>query len=215
MRRFQQYWYQHNEPIAVAITAFFLFAGVLQYAIGWRYVLYLTPIAIGVIAAITLLYWQVPARQKVALFSAAFTIGLAAEVIGVNTGLLFGDYRYGSLLGLTVFGVPVLIGITWAFVTISAWQLVSFSSFGKVAKVTLAACIIVLFDLLLEQFATAFGLWQWQGGVIPLKNYVTWLVVSAIIMAVYAQWGTQKHPSLYGAIALPLVSVFFWFMLLV
>lgn len=215
MKRMQQYWHQHHELLAVAITAFFLFAGALQYAIGWQYVLYLTPLVIGLIAAMTVLYWQAPATNRVVLFLVAFTVGLVSEMIGVNSGLLFGEYRYGTILGLALFGVPIIIGITWAFVTIAAWQLVSFSTFGNGAKIVLAAGVIVLFDLLLEQFATAFGLWQWAGGVIPLKNYITWLVVSGVLLSIYAKWAQQKQPSLYGAIALPMLAIFFWFMLLV
>ncbi len=55
---------------------------------------------------------------------------MLSEIIGVNSALLFGDYSYGSVLGLKIGGVPVLIGVTWAFVTVAAWQLVSLSKRG-------------------------------------------------------------------------------------
>lgn len=214
-QRLQAYWHNHNEVIAIAITAFFLIAGVVQYAFGLRYVLSLTPLVIGAITAVTLLYWQAPARNKVLLFVTAFVIGMLSEIIGVNSALLFGDYSYGSVLGLKIGGVPVLIGVTWAFVTVAAWQLVSFSNRGTLAKILFGAGVIVMFDLVLEQYATAFGLWQWQDGIIPLKNYITWFVVGALLLSLYAEYGRQETPSLYGASALPLTALFFWLMLLV
>mgnify|MGYP003542806071 FL=1 len=42
-----------------------------------------------------------------------FVIGVAVEIIGINTGILFGDYTYGSALGSQVMNVPLLIGINW------------------------------------------------------------------------------------------------------
>ena len=47
----------------------------------------------------------------------AFIIGFGVEVVGVNTSVLFGDYKYGNLMGIKLWGVPLLIGVQW-FVTI-------------------------------------------------------------------------------------------------
>ena len=42
-----------------------------------------------------------------------YTVGLSAEIIGVNFGFLFGQYQYGSTLGIKWMGVPLIIGINW------------------------------------------------------------------------------------------------------
>ena len=42
---------------------------------------------------------------------------MIAETIGVNFGILFGDYEYGENLGFKIFGVPFLIGINWIVLT--------------------------------------------------------------------------------------------------
>ena len=52
-------------------------------------------------------------RKTVFLFILCFTVGMLAEIIGVNKGLIFGEYSYGNALGIKVFGVPILIGINW------------------------------------------------------------------------------------------------------
>lgn len=46
-----------------------------------------------------------------------FWTGIFVEFLGVNYGLLFGEYSYGSNLGPKVFGVPFLIGMNWVILT--------------------------------------------------------------------------------------------------
>ena len=38
-------------------------------------------------------------KDYILFFLIAFVIGMATEMLGVNTGLLFGDYQYGKVLG--------------------------------------------------------------------------------------------------------------------
>ena len=41
---------------------------------------------------------------------------LLLEIIGVKTGLIFGEYIYGNTLGFKVAEVPLIIGFNWLFV---------------------------------------------------------------------------------------------------
>ena len=45
-----------------------------------------------------------------------FLITYLTEVIGVKTGLIFGEYSYGNVLGIKLFDVPIIIGLNWVFV---------------------------------------------------------------------------------------------------
>jgi putative membrane protein len=51
-------------------------------------------------------------------------------MLGVHTGILFGNYKYGNALGLKLNDVPILIGINWFIVVyacgMSALQLRTF-----------------------------------------------------------------------------------------
>ena len=42
---------------------------------------------------------------------------MISEILGVNYGLIFGDYIYLDNLGYKVFGVPVIIGVNWIILT--------------------------------------------------------------------------------------------------
>jgi putative membrane protein len=40
---------------------------------------------------------------------------------------------------------------------------------------------MVAFDFLMEPVATTTGMWSWEGGHIPLKNYLDWFLISALL----------------------------------
>lgn len=42
-----------------------------------------------------------------------FLIGMIAEILGVNFGIIFGEYEYLDNLGIKIFGVPIIIGVQW------------------------------------------------------------------------------------------------------
>lgn len=113
-----------------------------------------------------------------------FLVGMSSEIIGVQTGYLFGHYHYTSALGIQVWGVPVLIGITWAS-TAYACNTVAIEIFktNKIFSIILAGLLMVAFDMVLEKFATAVPLWQWDNGVIPIYNYVCWFFIGGAISA--------------------------------
>ena len=123
-------------------------------------------------------------RDFVVSMAMVFIVGMASEIIGVQTGYLFGHYQYTSALGIQLWGVPVLIGITWAS-TAYACNTVAIVVFknNQYLSVVLAAVLMVVFDVVLEKFATAVPLWQWDNGVIPMYNYVCWFFIGGAISA--------------------------------
>ena len=41
---------------------------------------------------------------------------LLLEIIGAKTGLIFGSYSYGDVLGPKFFDLPLIIGLNWVIV---------------------------------------------------------------------------------------------------
>jgi putative membrane protein len=215
MKRFKNYLTTYPQQVAVGVVSFFLIAGVIQVAFGIDYVLGLTTIVITVLTSIGLLFWEAPAKAKIKASLAVIIASYFIELIGVKTGLLFGDYTYSGALGYRIFGVPFTIGLTWLFVTLSAWHIALINPKLKTwQRFLLGGLLVVMFDLVLEQFAVAYGLWAWAGNVVPLYNYVTWFFVSIIFFAIYRWFTPKTQPSLFVACLLPMVAIFFWFMLL-
>ena len=162
-----------------------------------------------------LLFWDVQVKTKILAALVIFAVGFIVELVGVQTAYLFGDYTYGNVLGYQLWGVPIMIGVTWFIVTLSAWHIVSFGGLSFMQRLFLGGILVVMFDLVLEQFAITYGLWSWAGVRVPLSNYVTWFIVSLPMLYVYHRVDSKTQPNLYIAGMLPLIALFFWCMLLV
>lgn len=209
-----EFWDESKQGIAIGVTAFMLGVGVVAYKLGLEWILLLTPVILTAILATMLIIWNAKERAKFVALGLVFVGGFIVEQVGVHTGWLFGHYSYGTVLGFKLFGVPLLIGLTWSIVTLSAWHIVQLGKLHIVWKFILAGVLVVMFDLVLEQFATVYGLWQWRNGDIPLYNYVSWFFVSLLAFYAYYRFAKKALPSTYNAAILPLLALFFWLMLL-
>ena len=119
--------------------------------------------------------------------------GLAAEAIGVRTGLPFGDYSYAGTLGPEVLDVPVVVPLAWTMmaypVLLAARRLTRPRS---IWVVPVGAFGLMAWDVFLDPQMVGDGHWTWADptpslpGVdgIPLTNFAGWLVVGALMMLV-------------------------------
>lgn len=160
---------------------------------------------------------------------ACFITGIAVEVIGTKTGLMFGDYAYGNVLGPSWMNVPLIIGINWFIVVYCCGVAVhtllqkvidavpdaantAKPIMKKLSLVVDAATMAVLFDWLMEPVAVKLGYWHWKGdGEIPWMNYGCWFMVSALLMLLFVRFPMAKQNKF--AIHLLLIQVMFFLML--
>lgn len=215
MNRIQKFIHNYPQQVAVGVLGFFLFAGFVQAALGLSYVYKLTPIIITAAVCAALVFWEAPLKAKLIASASIVVGGYFVELIGVQTGLVFGDYNYGKVLGFTIFGVPLTIGITWLMVTLSAWNIVNINKYSLLQRFLLGGVLVVMFDLLLEQFAAAYGLWAWYGANIPLYNYLCWFILSLVCFYIFHKLTPKIQPSFFAICLLPLMAIFFWLMLLI
>lgn len=131
---------------------------------------------------------------------AAFLIGMITEIIGVNTGILFGNYQYGNVLGPKLYGVPLLIGFNWFIIVFCAgsfftrslailklkYNLNFFVKTLIISEIIGGAIIATCFDVILEPVAMKLNFWTWENGQIPMLNYVCWFIVSTILLTLKA-----------------------------
>ena len=147
-----------------------------------------TPVNLFLMLLLLILHEQPINVRFVQAFLMAVVVGMTTEMIGVNTGMLFGNYSYGEVFGRKLFGVPVLIGINWFCIVytshVVAKKLNSNTIKGKLSVALLAATIATVFDWIMEPVAMKLGFWNWNDGQIPLFNYCSWFVISfAVSMA--------------------------------
>jgi len=156
------------------------------------------------------------------------TVGFFVEVIGVNTGGLFGDYSYGPVLGYRFEHVPFNIGINWFIIiyccgisihTLLMKAIDKLSVETKTPPKTLkaisvivdGATLAVLFDWLMEPIAVKLNYWQWKNGSIPVYNYFCWFIISMLLLAVFHFCKFNKKNKF--AVDLLLIQIMFFLLL--
>jgi putative membrane protein len=123
-------------------------------------------------------------KRFLILSSIIFFIGYSVEAIGVGTGMLFGNYSYGNLFGFKVFETPLLIGVNWLFLSLSAHGVVQYFTKKKLFLIIIPALLMTSLDFFIEPVAMALGFWSWENNLIPFQNFVMWFATAAVIHAI-------------------------------
>jgi bisanhydrobacterioruberin hydratase len=188
-----------------------------------------TPVNLLLMFALLLWTQRSPNGYFLLFMLVVILTGIGVEIAGVNTGLLFGNYSYGTVLGYKWQGVPLLIGINW-FITIYCCGITIHSFLQRVIRAAAAdtdlapkaikamsvivdgATLAVFFDWVIEPVAVKLGFWQWGGnGSIPAFNYFCWLGISAALMACFHFCQFSKSNKF--AVHLLLIQVLFFLVL--
>ncbi len=174
-----------------------------------------------------LLLWN-QLEKNLAFFSfllISFLIGMSVEMIGVNTGRLFGNYQYGSKMGAKFNAVPWLIGLNWfvlmfccgiVMTKLHAWikeqyEASGFSMTPVIEKISLVfdgATIALFFDWIMEPVAVKMGFWEWKDAEIPLYNYVCWFLISMFLLWIFSKLKFNKDN--HFAVDLLIIQVLFF-----
>lgn len=202
----QHSWSVPTEWIGIAFLSIIYLVGIvgILWHVSDQFIL-LTPVNLLVSLTIVLLFhpeWQ---RATAIILFVSYLVGFGAEWFGVQTGLLFGEYRYGPVLGPQWQGTPFMIGINWMLLVycsgITVNHLIPYRSWWT--RGILAALLMVGLDLLIEPVAMELDFWQWAGGLIPLQNYVGWFIVALPLTLTFARW----HRGVHNKVA---VALFLW-----
>lgn len=162
----------------------------------------MTPIALLLTTATLLFFASTPYTIKmVVLFTMIALIGFLVELIGVQTGWIFGNYRYTGNFGIRWWGTPPLIGINWLYLSYTWAAVMGNTAYAPVRRIFYASIGMFAYDLLLEQVAPLMQLWHWEGGMIPWSNYAAWF-----ILALFFQWLIHRsHIVTCNRMAFPLL----------
>lgn len=172
----------------------------------------LTPVNL-LISLGLVLFFHSEWNQKTYLFLLlSYCIGFGAELVGVQTGLLFGDYHYGPVLGPKIMGTPLMIGINWILLAYSTGVLVNRFLLGKniILKAVAGASLMVLLDIFIEPIAIQYDFWTWTDRLTPpMQNFVGWWIVAFFVHLIF-QWLLPKTQNKVGLALLALQFIFFF-----
>lgn len=114
-----------------------------------------------------------------------FLTGMITEILGVQRGWIFGDYKYGSALGYKILGVPILIGVNWALLTIITAAIAQQFYENLFMRIVIGVCLMIFLDLLIEPIAPVLDFWAFEGGNAPLQNYIGWTAVAIFLQSIF------------------------------
>lgn len=152
-------------------------------------------------------------RKLALFFGVAFLYGIILESSGVTMGFFSEDHYHLYLPGLSA---PVATMFGWSTVFYPCVYILDrlrrgFPALGErsfVRQGLFVAIIALCFDAVIDPFATAFGLWKWNGaytpenGVflfgVPLLNFVSWFSAVFSFGIVYYYFELKK-PGWSGA----------------
>lgn len=159
----------------------------------------LTPVILVLSFIILLMFHNEKSnRSSLILFFLIYFMSFIIEVIGVNTGIIFGEYKYGDTLGFKMFNTPVIIGLNWLLLTYLASSIMENFDLGRFLKIFTASVLMLLYDVVLENVAPKLNMWEFNNSIVPIKNYISWFIIAIIFntMIQFSRVSTSNKLSL-------------------
>ena len=216
---------EENKPLYISVFIALLFhisgaIGMLTEARDW----FISMTPLNLLLMTRLIFWNEKTIKKQLWYFIILSslVGFLSEVIGTNTGLLFGMYSYGSPFGWKVAAVPLLIGILWFVTVYSAgntvlyfYQLLSKQKERTIGinffLIIAAAALTTLYDFILEPSAISLGYWAWYpDGTVPVFNYICWFFISGFLLVPYFMNRSLSQDINYFAIFLMGIQTLFF-----
>ncbi len=162
---------------------------------------------VGATAAI-LYYHQKWNIKTLAILFFIFSVSIIAEIIGVATGKLFGEYQYLSSLGIKIYEVPVMIGVNWIVLVYGSNAILAKFTKNSILKILGASSLMIVYDIVLEKAAPIMHMWIFKDNQPPLKNYLIWFLLAILFHLVIEIFkiNTSNKP----ARALFIIQLFFF-----
>jgi putative membrane protein len=150
-------------------------------------------------------------HKRVFYYLFVFVAGFLVEMWGVNTGVLFGDYLYGSGLGPKVVGTPPIIGLNWVLMIYLTSAIFTPLKRNLLNWIIWPSLLMVGYDVIMELVAPIMDMWSWKNGIIPLQNYLMWGILALFFHSVRYALNLRDR----NKMALPLFVVQTLFFLLI
>ena len=184
-----------NKKVSIIIIWLFHLSGLLGLLyIDKNLFASLTPLNLFISTTLLFVNQTNATRIKFFIVFAIFFVGMIAEILGVQYGLIFGNYEYGNNLGLKLLGVPILIGFNWVVLTVICGSISSkIFKKSKILAVIFGVVLMLIVDLTLEPIAPALDYWEFSGSKAPLQNYIGWGITSLITQTLYQYFYKNKE----------------------
>ena len=183
-----------NKKISIGIVWLFHLSGL----VGLLYIdknlfASLTPLNLFISSTLLFVNQKSLNKKEVVIVFLIFSIGMIAEILGVNYGLIFGKYDYGDNLGLKLLGVPLLIGLNWVVLTFICGSISNHFIKNKYLSIIVGIIFMLIIDITLEPIAPTLDYWEFSGSIAPIQNYIGWAFTSLLTLSIYQFYYSSKE----------------------
>ncbi|MFC0267118.1 carotenoid biosynthesis protein [Kushneria aurantia] len=197
-------------PVIVLLSLIYAF-GALGIALPVHsHFILLTPLTLVASLLLTLAFHPGSRTRLWGYIALCYMVGFAAEAVGTETGLIFGDYTYGHVLGPRLWHTPLVIGVNWALLlyclNVVVQRLLPGASWPL--RGLAGAVLMVALDVLIEPVAIHHEMWTWAEVSVPLSNYLGWFVVALPLSLLFHYLFTALRNPVAIAVALLLTGFF-------
>jgi putative membrane protein len=191
----QKYHQVSKLHIHLGILAIFHIVGIVGFTTQWTTLfLELTPFHLLLVFAYILSFQTLINRTFLVFMFFVAISSFFIELVGVQTGKIFGSYSYGEALGFKIGGTPLLIGVLWFILVWSIGYLLRDLRWHWLIKSLTGATMMLLIDIFIEPAAVELGFWQWENNTIPLQNYAAWFLISLGYFLIFFRTSFGDNP---------------------
>lgn len=194
--------HQNSKGFTAFFIAFYI-VGIIGLAVPLTFPWFTKLIPLALLLSFLVLMafhsWQ-SVLKTTSIFLLIYVIGFVVEAIGVNTGFIFGKYHYGSSLGPKILETPLMIGLNWLLLVYLTASTTEKWAVNNLLKVIAAACLMVIYDFILEPVAPHLGMWHWEMDTVPFQNYVAWFFIAFGLQYLLKRFDIKTHNKLAATI---------------
>ncbi|MBP1672236.1 MAG: hypothetical protein H6Q25_51 [Bacteroidetes bacterium] len=171
-------------------TTFYILLFIIIYTLGgigfllplFRPVLtQFTPFILLLTFILVLSFHEKWEKKHIIILILSYAICFLVEMLGVNTGQIFGSYQYGNGLGLKVLGTPLIIGINWVMLSYCSTTVAQRWFKKPFIQIFSSSLFLLGYDLIMETVAPFMDMWQFHNLIVPIENYVVWFLLALVI----------------------------------
>ena len=129
------------------------------------------------------------------LFATILILTFIVELIGVNTGIVFGHYNYVDYTPHEILGISILIPLSWFIFTFVIYNVTTSYIKNNRLIILFSSLLLVCLDLIVDPVLVSIGFWEWEGHKIsnelslsswfgiPWSNYLGWFLVGLMVFS--------------------------------
>lgn len=163
-----------------------------------------TAVALAVFLLCLLHAWR---NRRLTFYGTALVYGLILERLAITA---FETYSYPTeQFALSVFGIPIAIGLAWAAIVYSAYVTAMGYRFKKHLIPIVAGLYVLHIDFAIDAIAIRVRFWEWTPpgawfGV-PLGNFMAWYLVALLFTGTYLHF--EERLANQGLLALSTLTL--------